>query len=88
MSSPSEVQSTTDSIPSEGHGKTVRFLPTGRRTVSQMSDGCTLVPEEFQDHPLLPMQLPVRILQYDRFPTEEGSPESALAGIHFQHLSL
>ena len=88
LSSPSEVPNTTDSILSEGHGKTVRFLPTGRRTESPMSDGCTLAPEESQDHLLLPMQLPVQILRYDRFPSEEGSPGSALAGIRFQHLSL
>ena len=88
LSSPSEVPNTTDSILSEGHGKTVRFLPTGRRTESLMSDGCTLAPEESQDHLLLPMQLPVQILRYDRFPSGEGSPGSALADIRFQHLSL
>ncbi len=66
-----QEQNTTDSILLADHGKTVPFLPTHRRTVSPMSDGCTLAPEESQDHLLLPMQLPVQILRYDHFPSGE-----------------
>ena len=76
LSSPNAEQNTTDSILLADHGKTVPSCSTHRRTVSQMSGGYRIFPVTVLFLHESPMQLPVQILQYDPFLSEEDFPGS------------